>query len=250
VALMTPVEAFIREAAARYGIDPDVAVRVAHSEGGLADPFRRGEGPAPRSQAAGLGATENSFGPFQLYVSGNGAGLGDRAVAAGIDPRKDWQGGVDYALAEAAKKGWGQWYGAGKAGIGNWQGIGGGGSAPGNASMLAGSSGPYTIASKAKAGGQDSTPAVASDAGPSPYALALAGAGKTKTDPREKFAEMASSALSDLGKMPKFDYSVPPQPGAANVQAEVRPLFDPQQQEGRRQQLAMLLQRLNQGALV
>lgn len=119
------LEAFIRQVALEEGIDPDIAVRVARAEGGLTNPYQRGMGPAPRSQASGFGATENSFGPFQLYISGNNAGLGDRAVAAGIDPRKDWQGGVRYALKEAAQKGWGQWYGAAKAGVGNYDGIGG-----------------------------------------------------------------------------------------------------------------------------
>lgn len=116
---------YIRQAAAARGIDPNIALRVASGEGGLSNPFRHGEGPAPRSQAAGLGATENSYGPFQLYISGTGAGLGDRALAAGIDPRKNWQGGVDFALDEAKRKGWGQWYGAKAQGITGMMGIGG-----------------------------------------------------------------------------------------------------------------------------
>lgn len=119
------LETYIRQAAAARGIDPDVAVRVAKGEGGLQNPFRHGEGPAPRSQAAGLGSTENSYGPFQLYVSGTGAGLGDRAMAVGIDPSKDWQKGVDFALDEAKNKGWGQWYGAKAQGITGMAGIGG-----------------------------------------------------------------------------------------------------------------------------
>lgn len=121
---VSPVEQYIRMRAQAYGINPDIAVKVAKGEGGLQDPYRRGQGPAPRSQAPGLGATENSFGPLQLYVSGTGAGLGDRALAAGIDPRKDWQGGVDFALKEASKKGWGQWYGAKAQGITGMMGIG------------------------------------------------------------------------------------------------------------------------------
>lgn len=119
------LESYIVQAALARGIDPNVALRVARGEGGLNDPFRRGQGPAPRSQAAGLGPLENSFGPFQLYISGTGAGLGDRAVAAGIDPRKNWQGGVDFALDEAKRAGWGQWYGAKAAGITGMMGIGG-----------------------------------------------------------------------------------------------------------------------------
>lgn len=124
---MANVEEYIRRSAIARGIDPDVAVRVAMSEGGLKNPFRRGEGPAPRSQAAGLGATENSFGPFQLYISGNNAGLGDRALKAGIDPRENWQGGIDFALDAAAREGWGAWYGAKNVGISPWQGINRGG---------------------------------------------------------------------------------------------------------------------------
>lgn len=128
---MATLEEYIRYAAQQRGIDPDIAVRVAQGEGGLKDPFRHGEGPAPRSQSAEFGSRENSFGPFQLYISGNNAGLGDRAVAAGIDPRKDWKGGVDFALDEVARKGWGQWYGAKAAGITGMMGVGRGAKAIG-----------------------------------------------------------------------------------------------------------------------
>lgn len=128
------LEAYIIRSALAHKIDPQVALRVARGEGGLNNPFRHGEGPAPRTQDPRLGHLENSYGPFQLYVSGNGAGLGDRAVAAGIDPSKNWQGGVDYALAEAQKKGWGQWYGAKAAGITGMMGIGGQSSAVDNTS--------------------------------------------------------------------------------------------------------------------
>lgn len=117
------VEAYIRQSAKQRGINPDTAVAVAKSEGGLRDPFRRGEGPAPHSQR--FGGTENSFGPFQLYISGNNAGLGDRALATGIDPRKDWKAGIDFALDTAKNEGWGAWYGAKKIGVTGRMGIGG-----------------------------------------------------------------------------------------------------------------------------
>lgn len=120
---MTPVEEYIRASAIARGLDPDVAVRAAKSEGGLNDPFRHGEGPAPKSQAKGLGDKEHSFGPFQLYISGTGAGLGDAALARGIDPRKDWKGGIDLALDTVAQEGWKQWYGPAKAGISRWEGV-------------------------------------------------------------------------------------------------------------------------------
>lgn len=116
---------YIRQSATSRGIDPNIAVRVVQGEGGLSDPFRHGQGPAPHSQDPSLGGTENSYGPFQLYISGNGAGLGDRALAAGIDPRTDWKGGVDFALNEVAQKGWDQWYGAKAAGITGMQGVSG-----------------------------------------------------------------------------------------------------------------------------
>ncbi len=139
---MTDLADYIRQAALARGIDPNVALRVAGGEGGLSNPFRHGEGPAPKSQAPGFGALENSFGPFQLYVSGTGAGLGDRAVAAGIDPRKNWQGGVDFALDEAKRKGWGQWYGAKANGITGMMGIGGAPGPTGGAPLAVASAGP------------------------------------------------------------------------------------------------------------
>ncbi len=116
---MTPIEEYIRLRAPLYGIDPDIAVRVAESEGGLTDPVRQ-------SDVVKNGRRERSYGPYQLYMDG---GLGNRALAAGIDPRKPehWRSGVDFALSEAGNKGWGQWFGAAKVGIGEWDGIKGAG---------------------------------------------------------------------------------------------------------------------------
>jgi hypothetical protein len=134
------IEAFVRQVAPTLAnpIDPNVALRVIKGEGGFRDPFQRSLAPAPRSQAPGLGDRENSYGPMQLYVSGTGAGLGDRAMAAGIDPRKDWKAATRFGLEEASRKGWGQWYGAKAQGITGFQGIGGrpanGGPGPGPAS--------------------------------------------------------------------------------------------------------------------
>lgn len=117
------IQDYIRQRAIFYGIDPNVALKVAGGEGGFTDPFQRSRLPAPKSQASGLGSTENSIGPFQLYVSGTGAGMGDKAIAAGIDPAKDWKGGVDFALQQAKQGGWGPWYGAKAAGITGFEGI-------------------------------------------------------------------------------------------------------------------------------
>lgn len=121
---MSTLEAYIRQAAARRGIDPDIAVRVARSEGGLKDPVRQ-------SLVVKNGRREPSYGPFQLLIGGGDTGfprgMGNDALAAGIDPRdpNQWQRGIDFALDNAAKGGWGPWYGAKASGIGRFDGIGG-----------------------------------------------------------------------------------------------------------------------------
>lgn len=108
---------YIRQAATARGIDPNVALRVAMSEGGLKDPVRQ-------SEVVKNGVREASYGPFQLYMGG---GLGNKALEAGIDPRdpNQWRAGVDFALDQAVKGGWSPWYGAAKVGIGNRDGLGG-----------------------------------------------------------------------------------------------------------------------------
>lgn len=109
------IEAYIRHAAQKRGIDPEVALKVAMSEGGVNDPFRQ-------SDVVKNGVREQSYGPFQLYMNG---GLGNEALEKGIDPRKDWQSGIDFALDKAKEGGWGPWYGAQKIGVTGMQGIGG-----------------------------------------------------------------------------------------------------------------------------
>lgn len=147
--MVSPIEAYIRARAPLFGVDPDIAVRVAKSEGGLVNPTQQSFAKRPD------GSREESYGPFQLYMGG---GLGNRAMAAGIDPRKesDWQRGVDFALAEAGKKGWGQWYGAAKAGIGDFEGISSvpkGAPVPGlSMSGVPGSAGVYTTAMNTSVG--------------------------------------------------------------------------------------------------
>lgn len=117
---MTPVEEYLRQAALVRGMDPDIVIRAAKSEGGLKDPFRQ-------SDVITGGRREPSYGPLQLLVGGPGtgfpSGLGNAAIAAGIDPRKNWKGGIDFALDTVAREGWKQWYGPRKAGIGRWDGV-------------------------------------------------------------------------------------------------------------------------------
>ena len=109
------IEAYIRHAAKQRGIDPDTAVKVAMSEGGVTDPTRQ-------SDVVKDGVREQSYGPFQLYMNG---GLGNEALAAGIDPRTDWKGGINFALDKAKEGGWGPWYGAAKVGVGERDGLDG-----------------------------------------------------------------------------------------------------------------------------
>lgn len=117
-------EQYIRDAARARGIDPDIAVRVAKSEG-----LARG---VYQSNLGKGGTREPSYGPFQLLVGGEGtnypAGMGNDFISqTGLDPRdpSTVPAQVDFALDNAAKNGWSAWYGAAKAGVGKRDGIGG-----------------------------------------------------------------------------------------------------------------------------
>lgn len=101
---------FIRDTATKYGIDPDVAVRVAGSEG-LRNP---------------VGDGGMSHGAFQLFTGG---GLGnDFQKATRLDPSDpaNERATIEYALAHASKNGWGAFHGAKRIGLDNFAGIGGG----------------------------------------------------------------------------------------------------------------------------
>jgi hypothetical protein len=114
---------YIRKSAVAHGIDPDVAVAVAKSEG-LTDY---------------VGDRGSSFGPFQLHygnVAGGGmavGGLGDTFTKkTGLDARDPdtIRQQIDFALTEAQRGGWGPWHGwrgpptAGGAGTGGTGGTG------------------------------------------------------------------------------------------------------------------------------
>jgi len=116
------VAGYIRQAASKRGIDPEIAIRVAQSEGGLV-PNR-----------TGVFKTGQSFWPFQLHYGGPGyekfgnvAGMGNSFTAqTGYQPGDPsaWRAATDYALDAAQKQGWGAWYGARNVGITGRQGIG------------------------------------------------------------------------------------------------------------------------------
>ena len=108
---------YIREAARRNGIDPDVAVRVAKSEG-----LATFHSMVTDKQ----GQREPSFGAFQLYTGG---GLGNTfQKQTGLDPSDpaNEKATIDFAMQQAAKTGWGPWHGAQRVGIANNAGIPGG----------------------------------------------------------------------------------------------------------------------------
>lgn len=144
------VEKIIREEAVALGVDPEIAVRVAKSEGGLSDPTQQSRYINPKT-----GKRETSYGPFQLLIGG---GLGDKALKQGIDPRRpeNLRAGVRFALSEARRTGWGPWYGAAKAGIGRWAGL----------------RGPIPSSAGSKIAGAATAPAVAPTQGSRPAYIA------------------------------------------------------------------------------
>ena len=119
---MDAIEAYIRDAAAKRGIDPEIAVRVARSEG---------LGPGIyQSNFRKNGVREPSFGPFQLLVGGDDTGYptgmgNDFINKTGLDPRdpSTVNAQIDFALDGAKTTGWKPWYGAKRVGIDPWEGI-------------------------------------------------------------------------------------------------------------------------------
>ena len=116
----TEMESYIREAAKARGIDPEVALRVARSEG-----LNTYKGDKDSK------GNYTSFGPYQLHYAGHGGGMSSKGLGdsftkeTGLDARNPntWRQQVDYALNNAAKGGWGPWHGAARAGISSRQGL-------------------------------------------------------------------------------------------------------------------------------
>jgi len=118
------IEGYIRQAASARGIDPDIAVRVANSEGGTTEYAKRG-----------TFKTGSSWWPFQLHYGGAGtpyaqygdtAGMGNSfSAATGYEPGDPnaWKAATDYALDAVKASGWGAWYGASAQGITGFQGV-------------------------------------------------------------------------------------------------------------------------------
>jgi hypothetical protein len=109
-------EEFIRAEAARRGINPNVAMAVAKSEG-----FNSFQSSVP--SARGPNGREDSWGAFQLY---KGGGLGNEfQKKTGLDPAdpNNERATIQFALDDARKNGWGAFHGAKNTGIGRWAGI-------------------------------------------------------------------------------------------------------------------------------
>lgn len=108
-------EAFIRQSAVKAGINPDVAMAVARSEG----------------FSSFLGDNGTSGGAFQLHVTpgGRGHAVGDEFKRlTGLDPLdpKNEHESVMFAMEWAKRHGWGDFHGAANgAHLSAWDGIGG-----------------------------------------------------------------------------------------------------------------------------
>ncbi|WP_136617069.1 MULTISPECIES: hypothetical protein [Mesorhizobium] len=112
----------IRRAAAAEGINPDIFLKVAKSEGGL--------GGFVQSSVFKNGIQEPSFGPMQLLKGGPGTGfpkgLGnafEEQTGLSVSDPANMEAGIQFAAKQAKQSGWSQWYGAKAAGVGKWEGI-------------------------------------------------------------------------------------------------------------------------------
>ena len=121
---LNDMTSYIRRAATARGIDPEVALRVARSEGLARNTWQ--------SNANNGSGREPSYGPFQLLVGGGNTGYptgmgNDFQRSTGLDPSDpaNAYATVDFALDGAARNGWGAWYGAANSGIGNREGLNG-----------------------------------------------------------------------------------------------------------------------------
>ena len=147
-------EAQIRAYAVSIGIDPDIAVKVARSEG-----LRDGVWQSTLQQPYGR---EASYGAFQLHVdpTGKRPGLGNKfKETTRLDPSNpaNWPAMNKFALDQAKAGGWGPWMGAKAVGVTGYMGIGGQPSkaqTPGAGNSMGGyAEGPTAVAARMSNGG-------------------------------------------------------------------------------------------------
>ena len=113
--------AYIREAALRRGMDPDIALKVAGSEGLHANPVEGYQS----TIVDDAGNREESYGIFQLNM--NPGAVGDQMLkTTGVHPRENAFKAIDFALDTANKVGWSPWMGAAAVGITGKMGTSGG----------------------------------------------------------------------------------------------------------------------------
>lgn len=116
------IEEFLAECLVARGIDVEIGLRVAMSEGGVDEYALRGTFP-----------TGSSWWAYQLHYGGAGyeylgtvAGMGNGFTELTLwQPGEEaaWRDAARYALNRAKNSGWSAWYGAAHVGIGKWDGI-------------------------------------------------------------------------------------------------------------------------------
>jgi hypothetical protein len=109
------VDDYTRQAASKWGIDPNVASKFLGVESSY-------------GQARRPGDSGTSFGPFQLHFSPDGKAMGNDFMRdTGLDPRDPttWKAQVDYAMKRAAIDGWSPGWTTtmNKLGYNQWSGI-------------------------------------------------------------------------------------------------------------------------------
>lgn len=272
------VVAYIRDAAARRGIDPDIALRVAMHEGaGVFDPNKPDLGGDERS----------SFGPFQLHYGGMSksmphAGLGDDFTAkTGLraDNPATWRQQVDFSLDHVLSGGWSPWMGAKAEGITGYMGVGGkrgpalstptynssaggpgGGTPTGETPTAANMAGPTPTPTYASSGGGPGggtkTGQAASDV---PPATAVAGGAyppaPAAPTPQKGWRDMLATSMAGFGKGMESGmgqgYQTPrlPSVNAPSIALPAAPVIDPNAAANQRQMMAQAIARLNAGQL-
>jgi hypothetical protein len=118
---LAQTEALIRKTAAELKMDPDIAVRVARSEG-LAPGVWQSRVKKGDMYEPSYGAFQMLFGDGKNFPKGMGNDFMDKT---GLDPRdpKNHNEMIKFALQTAKKDGWRQWYGAKKVGVNRWDGV-------------------------------------------------------------------------------------------------------------------------------
>lgn len=127
--MSTDIEQFIRDAATARGINPDIAIQVCHTEGGVTEPARCGDFSGPPWHSG------KSWWALQLHYGGIGtpwqhfggtAGMGNGFTAlTGWQPGDPaaWRDAARYGLNRARTGGWNAWYGAATVGVRDFMGI-------------------------------------------------------------------------------------------------------------------------------